>query len=183
MNYILLETSNWMNNRIFDLDSQLLIDAGIMAVAIFTLFFFMSNLLFNHAREFLKKRQERIQEQLSNAARDEKSAKEFKAEYEGKLKQADKEAEGILGDARKKALKQETIIINDAKEEAVKIIDRANKDIELEKSKVQDEMKQQIIDVAAVMAGKIVGASMDEKSQSKLFDDTLREMGDKTWQN
>lgn len=183
MNFVLLETSEWMNNRIFDLDAQLLVDAGIMAISIFVLFFFLSNLLFNPARELLKKRQQRVQEQLDNAERDEKKAKEFKAEYDSKLKQVDKEAEGIISDARKKALKQETVIINEAKEEAVKIIDRANKDIELEKSKVQDEMKQEMINVAAVMAGKIVKSSLDEKAQSKLFDETLREMGDETWQS
>lgn len=182
MNFILLETG-WMNNRIFGLDLQLLVDAGIMAVAMLVLFFFMSNLLFNPARNFLKKRQQYIQDQLDNAERDEKQAKEFKAEYDGKLKQVDKEAELLISDARKKALKQETVIINEAKEEAVKIIDRANKDIELEKSKVQDEMKQEIINVAAAMAGKIVKASMDEKTQNHLFDETLREMGDGTWQN
>ncbi|SET09454.1 F0F1 ATP synthase subunit B [[Clostridium] polysaccharolyticum] len=182
MNVILLET-DWMNNRIFGLDLQLLVDAGIMAIAMLVLFFFISSLLFNPARAFLKKRQQYIQEQLDNAKRDEKQAKEFKAEYDGKLKQIDKEADALISEARKKALKQETVIINEAKEEAVKMIDRANKDIELEKSKVQDEMKQEIINVASAMAGKIVKFSMDEKTQSKLFDETLREMGDGTWQN
>lgn len=182
MNFILLET-DWMNNRIFDLDLQLLIDAGIMAISVFVLFFFMSNLLFNPAREFLKKRQQKVQEQLDSAERDEKQAKEFKAEYDGKLKEVDKEAEAIISDARKQAKRQGTVIINEAKDEVVKIMERANKDIELEKSKVQDEMKQEIIQVAAAMAGKIVKSSMDDKTQDKLFDETLREMGDKTWQS
>lgn len=182
MNFILLE-SGWMNGRIFDLDLQLLMDAGIMALSVFVLFFFLSNLLFNPARELLKKRQQHVQEQLDNAAKDEKAAKEFKALYDGKLKEAEKDAEAIISDARKKAMKQETVIINEAKEEAVKIIDRANKDIELEKSKVQDEMKQEIINVASAMAGKIVKSAMDEVTQNQLFDETLREMGDQTWQS
>lgn len=182
MNFILLE-AGWMNNRIFDLDLQLLVDAGIVAISVFVLFFLMSMLLFNPARAFLKKRQQFIQEQLDNAERDEKQAKEFKAEYDGKLKKIDKEAEAIISDARKQALKQETVIVNEAKEEAVKIIDRANKDIELEKSKVQDEMKQEIINVASAMAGRFVKSSMDEQAQNKLFDETLREMGDETWQS
>ncbi len=182
MNFILL-SADWMNNRIFDLDLQLIVDAGIMAISVFVLFFALSNLLFNPAREFLKKRQQHVQEQLDNAERDEKQAKEFKAEYDSKLKEVDKEAEAIISDARKQAKRQETVIISEAKDEAVKIIERANKDIELEKSKVQDEMKQEIIQVASVMAGKIVKSSIDEATQSKLFDETLREMGDETWQS
>lgn len=181
MNQIFLDT--WMNGRIFDLDAQLLVDTCIMAVAIFTLFFFLSNLLFNPARELLRKRQQKIQDELDSAAKDKETAKQFKAEYDGKLKQVDKEAEQLLSAARKDARAKENEIINEAKEEAVKIIDRANREIELEKSKVQDEMKQEMISVASVMAGKIIKSSIDEQTQNKLFDETLREMGDETWQS
>ena len=181
MSFILLEQG--FVNRIFDLDAQLIADVCIMAVAIFTLFFFLSKLLFNPAREFLKKRQEKIQEQLDTAAREKEDAIKFKAEYDGKLKEVNKEAEEILSSTRKQAKKNEAEIINEAKEEAVKIIDRANKEVELEKAKVQDEIKNEMISVAAMMAGKIVKSSIDNDTQNKLFDETLREMGDKTWQN
>ncbi|SFR62839.1 F0F1 ATP synthase subunit B [Anaeromicropila populeti] len=178
---ILLEAG--MNNRIFDLDLQLLVDACIMAAAVFTLFFFLSNMLFNPARELLKKRQQRIQEQLDNAASEQQSALQFKAEYDTKLKEVNKEAEEILSSSRKKALKRETEIVNEAKDEAVKILDRASKEIDLEKAKVRDEMKKEMITVASAMAGKIVKSSLDEKTQNQLIDETLREMGDGTWQS
>lgn len=44
-------------------------------------------------------------------------------------------------------------------------------------------MKQEMISVASVMAGKIIKSSIDEQTQNKLFDETLREMGDETWQS
>ena len=53
----------------------------------------------------------------------------------------------------------------------------------LEKDKVRDEMKQEIVHVASAMAGKFVAASMDEDKQAQLIDETLKEMGDETWQN
>jgi len=181
VSFILLEAG--FRNRIFDLDAQLVADACIMALAIFTLFFFLSKLLFNPARELLKKRQAKVQDQLDTAAREKEDAIKFKAEYDGKLKQVNKEAEEILSSTRKQAKKNEAEIIDGAKEEAVKIIDRANKEIELEKAKVQDEIKNEMISVAAMMAGKIVKSSIDQQTQDQLFDETLREMGDGTWQN
>ncbi|MFR2511940.1 MAG: hypothetical protein ACLS9K_08050 [Lachnospira eligens] len=96
------------------------------------------------------------------------------------LKDAHKEAEQILSDARKTAMHNETKIIDEAKAEA-RIIERANVEAELEKQKVADEVKQQIVTVAAVMASKLVARSIDEKDSNALIEETLNEMGEKTW--
>ena len=37
------------------------------------------------------------------------------------------------------------------------------------------------VSVAGAMAGKLVASSVDEETQKKLLDDTLKEMGDDTW--
>ena len=62
-----------------------------------------------------------------------------------------------------------------------RIIERANVEAELEKQKVADEVKQQIVTVAAVMASKLVARSIDEKDSNALIEETLNEMGEKTW--
>ena len=90
-------------------------------------------------------------------------------------------AEEILSNARKKALKRENDIVEEAKEEAARILARANNEIELEKNKLQDEIKVEIVKVAAVMAGKMIKMQMDESMQNALIQDTLKEMGDDTW--
>ena len=57
------------------------------------------------------------------------------------------------------------------------------KEVELEKNKVRDEMKQEMVQVASAMAGKFVEASMNKDKQAQLIDETLKEMGDETWQS
>ena len=170
-----------LGDYIFGLDPQLLVDALITIIAMFALFLLLSYLLFNPARNMLQKRQDFIKEQLETAAKEKEDAIQFKSEYDAKLKVVDKEAEEILSETRKKAMKKESIIINEAKEESARILERANREVELEKSKVKDEVKQEIIAVASIMAGKIVAASLDEGEQSQLIADTLKEMGDETW--
>jgi len=71
----------------------------------------------------------------------------------------------------------------EAKEEAARIIRRANEEAELEKKRVMDEMKQEMIEIASMMAGKVVAASIDTTIQDALVEETLKEMGDTTWQN
>ena len=169
--------------RLFDLDFQLVNDAALLAVAVFFLFLIMSNLLFNPARKLLNDRKEGIAKDLSDARTDKEEAEKLRLEYESKLKDVQKEAEVILSEARQKALKNENKIISDAKAEAAAIIARANEEAELEKKRVADEMKQEMISIAALMAQKVVAANIDTTIQNTLVEQTLKEMGDATWQN
>ena len=168
-------------SRLFDLDWQLVADASLMIIAVFVLFLLMSYFLFNPARKLLNDRKEKIQGELENAKQDMEKAESLKEEYETRLKEIDKEAEEILSEARKRALGNENQIVAQAREEAAHILERARVEAELEKQKVSDEVKREIVAVAALMAGKVVAASIDAAVQNQLIDETLKEMGDKTW--
>ena len=67
-------------------------------------------------------------------------------------------------------MQRENEIIADARAEAARIMENAKSEAELEKKRVKDEVKQEIISVA-------------EQTQNALFEQTLKEMGDKTWLN
>ena len=168
---------------LFNLDAQLLFDTILLAVAVFFLFLLMSYLLFDPARKLLKDRQERIANDINSAKDDKETAAALKAEYEGRLKEIDKEAEEILSEARQKAIKNEARIIDEAKEEASRIIKRAQEEAELEKKHSMDDMKQEMIQIASLMAQKVVCASIDTQIQDTLVDETLKEMNNSTWQN
>lgn len=172
-----------MGDKIFGLDSQLLVDTGITLIAMLVLFILLSYLLFNPARKLIQKRKDFIQGQLEEAAKAQADAKEMKVQYDEKLSQVDAETAELLADARRKALDKEKEIVEKASEEAHQIKVRAEKEVELEKNKVRDEMKQEMVRVASAMAGKFVEASMDKDKQAQLIDETLKEMGDETWQN
>ena len=169
--------------RLFDLDFQLLHDAVITAVAVFVLFLFLSYMLFKPTRELLKKRQERILADLDAAKQDKDEALALKSEYETKMAGAQKDADAVLSEARQKALRNEEQIITQAKDEAANIIRQAQNEAELEKRKVADEVKTQIIDVASLMAGKVVSAGIDTNIQDSLIEETLKEVGESTWQS
>ncbi len=172
-----------MEGYIFGLTPQLLLDALILLLAVGFMFFLLSYLLFNPARDLLNKRRELIRKNMEDAAKERTDAINFKAEYDEKLKNAEKEAEAILSEGRKKALKREDEIVAEAKAEAARIMERADREIELEKSKMKDEVKQEMVAVATVMAGKFVAASLSDEQQAKLIDDALNEMGDDTWRS
>lgn len=170
-----------MKPRMFDLDFQLLHDAVLTLIAVFVLYLALSYFLFNPVRDMLTKRRTKIAAELAEAAKADEAAKELRAEYEAKLADIEKEADEILSDARKRTLISENQIITEAKEEARRIMDRARVEAELEKSKVADEVKSEMIQIAVALAGKVVADNMNIGIQAKLIDETLKEMGESTW--
>ena len=103
--------------------------------------------------------------------------------YEIRLKEIDKEDEAILSEALQKALKNEAKIVDEAKAEASRIIKRAQEEALLEKKHAMDDMKQEMIAIASMLAEKVVAASINTPIQDTLVEETLKEMGDSTWQS
>ncbi len=169
--------------RLFNLDAQLLADTVLLMLAMLVMFTFLSYLLFNPARDFLKKRQERIKNDIDTAQADKEQAKLLKEEYDARIKDINKEADEILSQARQKALQNAEDIKAQANEEAARIIARAQAQIELDKKKAADDMKKEMISIASLMAGKVVAASIDTTVQESLMEETLKEIGDDTWQS
>ncbi|WWR15699.1 F0F1 ATP synthase subunit B [Lachnospiraceae bacterium JLR.KK008] len=170
-----------MDSYLFDLTPQLLHDAVLSMIAVFTLFLIASHFLFQPVRDMLQKRREKIKDELDDAKQNQETAQSLKAEYEEKLRNVEKEAEEILSAARKKALANEAKIIAEAKEEAARIRQRAETEAELEKKKAADDVKKEMVSIASLMAGKVVAASIDATVQDGLIEETLKEIGDTTW--
>lgn len=178
---MILLTAGETYERMFGIDWQLLADSTLTVIAVVVLFTVMSYFLFNPARKMLNDRKEKIRGELEEAKTNMEEANKLREEYESKLKAADKEAEGILSEARSKGLANQSQIVAEAKEEAARILDRARVEAQLEKQKMSDDVKNEIINVASAMAGKVVAASIDTSVQDQLLDETLKEMGKNTW--
>ena len=44
-----------------------------------------------------------------------------------------------------------------------------------------DDMKQEMVQIASLMAQKVVSASINTEIQDTLVEETLKEMGESTW--
>ena len=79
-------------------------------------------------------------------------------------------------------MQQHEKMVEDAEAEAARIMNRAEKEIELEREKAKDDVRREIIDVASVMAGRFVAESMTEARQEELASEVIDGMGKSTWQ-
>ena len=167
--------------RILGLDAQLLMDAFWTGLNILILFIAFGYFGIDMVRDFIKKRQDKIRGELEFAATEKQDAIALKEEYDAKMKNVEVEADQILSEARKKALKQEAAILEKARADAQRILAAAEKEIELEKQKALEDVKQEMINIASLMAAKVVSANIDTTIQESLVDETLKEIGESTW--
>ena len=168
--------------RIIGFDSQLIFDALITGLNVFILFFALSYFLFNPVQNALKNRSEKIKNEIENAKKQESDAIALKEEYEKKLAETRAEVDKIVDDAKKNAKKMSEDIVANAKTEAQNIIARGNKEVEQEKAKAVDELKNQVISISTLLASKIVKENVNAKSEDKLFEEALNEIGEMAWQ-
>ena len=168
--------------RIIGFDGQLIFDSIITGINVFILFFALSYFLFNPVQKVLKNRSDKIKNEIENAKSQETQAIALKEEYLKKLADTRIEVENIMEDARKNAKKMGEDIVAEAKAEAQNIINRGNKEIEQEKAKAVDELKNQVIGISTLIASKIIKENVNAKSEDKLFEEALNEIGASSWQ-
>ena len=167
--------------RLFDLDIQLLHDTLLMALAVGTLFFALSYLLFDPIRALLADRHKRIEGELSAAKEQRAEAQKQREKYRRRLREAAVEAETILREAEMEAECRREEVLRQAEEQAAEKIAQARESIRLEREQAAEQMRREMISIAAAMAAKAVTVRMDEAVEEKLLDETLREMEAGRW--
>ena len=136
--------------------------------------------LFKPIREILAKRKALADAELADAAKAKEEAESLKSEYEESMKQARDKANDILNTAQKSASQQSEEIIREANAQAVSIKAKAERDIEQERRKAVNEIKDEIGDMAMEIAGKVIGREINSSDHEKLIDEFINKVGEES---
>ena len=147
-------------------------------INIIVLFLLLRKFLIKPVRNIMEKRDEMIRSGLENARKSQSDAELIKQEYEEKLKNAGDISAGIISDAKKEAEARSKNILEEANAKADNILNSARENAETAKIKAVSEAKEQIADLAAEMARKLVTTSKDSNFDSGEYDRFIRETGD-----
>ena len=142
------------------------------------LFLLMKKFLYKPVRKMLSERQKTIDEGFRKASEAESDANESKRLWDEKLKGAETEAGRIIKSAVTNAEKRSDEIILSAREEASYIKQQAQNDIELEKKKAEDEIKNEIADVSAALAGKLLEREINESDHRAFVGQFIDSIGE-----
>ncbi len=142
------------------------------------LFLILKHFLFKPVNKVLDDRQKAIDTDYYDAKAALENAKKTENEWNGKIKAADEKANEIIGSAADAAKIRAEEITAEAKKQADNIVARAKSEMELEKRKSEESLKQQISEVSTAVAGKILSRELNENDQRKLIDSFIDEIGE-----
>lgn len=142
------------------------------------LFLIFKKYLFDKVNNVLNERNGAVAKTYEDADKALESAKQLEDEYTAKLAAAKEESAEIVKNATKKAQTRSDEIIAEAKEEARSIIDKAGADIEKEKKRAVNQIKDEISDIALSIASQVVSKEIDPKTHEQLIESFIDEIGE-----
>ncbi len=143
------------------------------------LFFLMYKLAWKPVKKILDERSRFEQEKLSEAAALKEENEKINEQAKSIISEANRSAEAIVKEAREEAIATRNELVDDGKKQAAQLLENARHDMELERSKMMEEMRSEIVESAITAAEKILEEKADPQSEKKSIDSFVREVVDK----
>ena len=141
------------------------------------LYIFLKRLLFEPIKKMIDSRQKEIDDMYSDAENAKETANEMKAEYESKIEKATEESEEILKKAVRKAQLREEEILQEANAKAARTLERAAEQVELEKKKAVNDIKNEVSEMAVSIASAVIERDVSKDEHAALIDSFIENIG------
>ncbi len=142
------------------------------------LYFVLRKLLFHPVKNMIDSRQKEIDDMYSDAERSREDADAMKADYEEKISRAKEESEEILKSAVRRAQLREEEILREANDKAARVMKRAEEQVEMEKKRAINEVKNEVSDMAIGIASAVIERDVNREEHEALIDEFIRSMNE-----
>lgn len=160
-----------------------LVNMLVQLTATLVLYFILRKFLYFPIKDLLNKRQDYIMKNVEDSEKNNLKSQVALRDYELKLKEAKKEANEIIDQAKKRADDIVNKSVSDAKEESRKIMEKADKELANKKSMAMDEMKGDMVNIAILAAEKLIGENISTKKDKEIIEKSIEEVGKEQWKN
>ncbi|UOQ94955.1 F0F1 ATP synthase subunit B [Halobacillus shinanisalinarum] len=126
----------------------------------------------------MKEREDYIANEIDTAEKSREEAARQQREASEELKKTRQDAQSIIEDARKTAGQQERDIVESARKEAERIKISARQEIEQERDKAVQTLKDQVASMSVMIASKVIEKELSEQDQQALIDKYINESGE-----
>ncbi|MDM8533824.1 F0F1 ATP synthase subunit B [Clostridiaceae bacterium HSG29] len=149
----------------------------------FVLYLFLRKLLFKPVTELIENREMEIASDIDSAIKKNEEAEELKNEYNQKIKDIENEGKKIIKEAKLIAETEASKIIEKVREDEKEIRVKNQMELEREKVKAINELKDEISNLTIMAASKVIGKNLKLEDHIALIDQFIDEVGDTKWQN
>ena len=167
-----------MNLGTLDLVSIVPWEIITQLINLLLLFLLLKHFLFKPVQNILNARQAEIDKSYADAETAQTRAEELRDEYEKRISDAKAEAADIAKAASRKAQAHYDEVVGTAKADAARLREKAEAQIEQEKKKAMNELKDEISGIAVDIASKVVEREIDEKDHEELISEFIQGVGE-----
>ena len=124
----------------------------------------------------MRERRERIRAEFERIEREKAEVQKIRQEYEAHLKKLDAESRQRIQEAVAEGQRVATEIREASRKEAQEMITRARQEIGIERDKAQATLRNEVVDLAVEIAGKVIREELTAEKHRKLVDEFLAEV-------
>ena len=142
-------------------------------------YWIMKKFLFKPVKKMIDDRQQEIDDLYADANKSKEDAQELKLQYEERLEDANREKEEILRNAYRKAQLREEEILREAHNKAAKTLQRADEQIEREKKRALNDIKEDVSSMAVEIAAAVLERDIKGSEHKALIDAFIENLGER----
>jgi len=124
----------------------------------------------------MRERRERIRAEFERIEQEKAEVAKIRLEYEAHLKKLEAESRQRIQEAVSEGQRVAGEIREAARKEAQEMITRARQEIGIERDKAQATLKNEVVDLAVEIAGKLIREELTVEKHRKLVDGFLAEV-------
>jgi len=124
----------------------------------------------------MRERREKIKAEFERIEMEKAEVQKIRQEYEAHLKKLDQESRQRIQDAVSEGQRVAAEIREASRKEAQEMITRARAEIGIERDKAQAALRNEVVDLATEIAGKLIRAELTVDKHRKLVDSFLAEV-------
>ncbi len=162
------------------LESSLLsVNPGLIVWTVITflmLLFVLYKIAWKPILAAVANRERRIQESLDRSEQAQREADEKLASYQQLLENAKKETQEIVAKGQKATEAMREEILLKTKEDSARLLEKAKKEISLEREKALEEIRGLAVDLSLTAATKLMQRSMTDQDHRKIVERYLQEL-------
>lgn len=121
----------------------------------------------------VEKREKSLSDAIEGAKADRDAAAKLLADHQARIDGARNDAQKIIAEARAVAEKMRADLIEKTHGEQQEMLERARRDIGIERDKAIAELRREAVDLAIAGASKVIEANMDGDKNRKLVESFL----------
>src|SRR3989441_5909306 len=124
----------------------------------------------------MRERRERIRAEFERIEQEKAEVAKIRLEYEGHLKRLEAESRQRIQEAVSEGQRVAAEIREASRKEAQEMITRARQEIGIERDKAQATLRNEVVDLATEIAGKLIREELTADKHRKLVDNFLAEV-------